>query len=98
MPVNKVLFMTPNVWRMKPWSVITLPQPWKGLISFVLTIGLGYILALICVKIAPAWLPMEDVIQHLPAGDKGIPPFSVVPRRGNRRVHPHPVPDLASLF
>jgi len=68
-----VLFMTPNVWRMKPWSVITLPQPWKGLISFVGTIGLGYILALICVKLAPAWLPMEDVIQHLPAGDKGIP-------------------------
>ncbi|MDO9070512.1 MAG: hypothetical protein Q7V36_03235, partial [Deltaproteobacteria bacterium] len=68
-----VLFMTPNVWRMKPWSVITLPQPWKGLISFVLTIGLGYILALICVKVAPAWLPMEDVIHHLPAGDKGIP-------------------------
>ncbi|MEZ4526554.1 MAG: hypothetical protein R2941_11600 [Desulfobacterales bacterium] len=29
-----VLFMTPNVWRMKPWSLITLPQPWKGLISF----------------------------------------------------------------
>jgi AAT family amino acid transporter len=68
-----VLFMTPNVWRMKPWSVITLPQPWKGLISFVLTIGLGYLLALICVKIAPAWLPMEEVIQHLPDGDKGIP-------------------------
>ena len=68
-----VLFMTPNVWRMKPWSVITLPQPWKGLISFVLTICLGYILALICVKIAPAWLPMEDVSHHLPAGDKGIP-------------------------
>jgi len=34
---------------------------------------LGYILALICVKGAPAWLPMEDVIGHLPAGDKGIP-------------------------
>lgn len=24
-----ILFMTPNVWRMKPWSAITLPQPWK---------------------------------------------------------------------
>jgi AAT family amino acid transporter len=68
-----VLFMTPNVWRMKPWSVITLPQPLKGLISFVLTIMLGYSLALICVKFAPAWLPMGDVIAHLPAADKGLP-------------------------
>jgi AAT family amino acid transporter len=68
-----VLFMTPNVWRMKPWSVITLPQPWKGMISFVLTIMLGYSLALICVKFAPAWLPMGDVIAHLPAADKGLP-------------------------
>ena len=46
-------------------SVITLPQPWKGLISFVINICLGYILALICVKIAPVWLPMDDVIHHL---------------------------------
>lgn len=68
-----VLFMTPNVWRMKPWSVITLPQPWKGLISFILTILLGYGLALLCVKLAPVWLPMVDVISHLPAADKGIP-------------------------
>jgi AAT family amino acid transporter len=68
-----VLFMTPNVWRMKPWSAITLPQPWKGLISFVFTIMLGYLLALICVKLAPAWLPMEEVIHHLPASDKGMP-------------------------
>ena len=30
-----VLFMTPNVWRMKPWSLIKLPQPWKGIISFI---------------------------------------------------------------
>ncbi|MBZ4659672.1 MAG: hypothetical protein JG766_1595 [Desulfacinum sp.] len=59
-----VLFMTPNVWRMKPWSVLTLPQPWKGLISFVCTVILGYVLALICVKIAPAWLPHET-IHHL---------------------------------
>jgi amino acid transporter, AAT family len=68
-----VLFMTPNVWRMKPWSVINLPQPWKGLISFVCTIILGYILAVICVKIAPSWLPMNDVILHLPVSDNGIP-------------------------
>jgi AAT family amino acid transporter len=56
-----VLFMTPNVWRMKPWSLIQLPQPWKGLVSFVCTVILGYILALICVKIAPAWLPSETL-------------------------------------
>jgi len=68
-----VMFMTPNVWRMKPWSVITLPQPWKGLFSFVFTIMLGYILALLCVKIAPGWLPMKDVLQHLPAADAGNP-------------------------
>ncbi|HUH65771.1 MAG TPA: hypothetical protein VLZ07_05005, partial [Syntrophales bacterium] len=37
-----VLFMTANVWRMKPWSLIKLPQPWKGLISFVGTIVLAY--------------------------------------------------------
>lgn len=54
-----VLFMTPNVWRMKPWSLIPAPQPWKGLISFIINVILGYILALICVKIAPAWLPTE---------------------------------------
>ncbi|SFN00196.1 hypothetical protein [Thermodesulforhabdus norvegica] len=59
-----VLFMTPNVWRMKPWSVINLPQPWKGLISFICVVILGYILALICTKIAPAWLPHET-IEHL---------------------------------
>jgi len=28
-----ILFMTPKVWRMKPWSLIKLPQPWKGIIS-----------------------------------------------------------------
>lgn len=59
-----VLFMTANVWRMKPWSTITLPQPWKGLVSFLCTVVLGYIIAFICVKIAPLWLPQET-IQHL---------------------------------
>ncbi|MFA5110992.1 MAG: hypothetical protein WC443_06285 [Desulfobaccales bacterium] len=68
-----VLFMTPNVWRMKPWSVITWPQPWKGLVSLAGTLFLGYLLALICVNLAPLWLPMQEVIQHLPAADKGIP-------------------------
>jgi len=66
-----ILFMTPNVWRMKPWSLIKLPQPWKGLISLILTFVLGYILALLCVNLAGTWLNMEEVIKHLPAGDKG---------------------------
>ncbi|MFI5331592.1 MAG: hypothetical protein ACHQ2F_11270 [Desulfobaccales bacterium] len=66
-----VLFMTPNVWRMKPWSVIKLPQPWKGFISLILTFALGYILALICVNIAGSWLNMEEVAKHLPPADKG---------------------------
>jgi AAT family amino acid transporter len=68
-----VLFMTPNVWRMKPWSAIKLPQPWKGFISLILTFILGYILALLCVKFAPAWLNMEEVAKALPAADKSIP-------------------------
>ena len=68
-----VLFMTPNVWRMKPWSLIKLPQPWKGLISFILNVILGFILAWLCTKIAPAWMNMEEIIKHLPAGDKGDP-------------------------
>jgi amino acid transporter, AAT family len=69
-----VLFMTPNVWRMKPWSLITLPQPWKGLISFIINVALGYILALLCVKLAPSWLSMDDVVNalnHIVPGDKG---------------------------
>jgi amino acid transporter, AAT family len=60
-----VLFMTPNVWRMKPWSLIALPQPWKGLISFIINVILGYLLAWLCVKIAPAWL--GDVLHHIEA-------------------------------
>lgn len=68
-----ILFMTPNVWRMKPWSVIKLPQPWKGFISLILTFILGYIMALLCVNLAGSWLNMEEVIKHLPPADKGIP-------------------------
>jgi len=60
-----VLFMTPNVWRMKPWSLISLPQPWKGLISFVINVVLAYILAYLCVVLAPAWL--GDVLHHIEA-------------------------------
>jgi amino acid transporter, AAT family len=65
--------MTPNVWRMKPWTLIKLPQPWKGTISFVLNVALGYLLAWLCVKLASTWMSMDDVIHHLPAGDKGDP-------------------------
>jgi len=68
-----ILFMTPNVWRMKPWSLIKLPQPWKGLVSFCFTIILGYILAKVFIMLTPLWAPMDDVIKHLPAGDKGNP-------------------------
>jgi AAT family amino acid transporter len=68
-----VLFMTPNVWRMKPWNVIILPQPWKGLLSLLGTFILAYILALICVNLAPLWLSMPDIIHHLPASDHGSP-------------------------
>lgn len=59
-----VLFMTPNVWRMKPWSLIPFPQPWKGLVSFIINVIVAYIVALICVKIAPLWLPHET-LHHL---------------------------------
>lgn len=59
-----VLFMTPNVWRMKPWTLISLPQPAKGLVSFIINVFLGYVIALLCVKVAPLWLP-HDVIHHL---------------------------------
>jgi AAT family amino acid transporter len=68
-----VLFMTPNVWRMKPWSLIKLPQPWKGIVSFVINVILGYIMAVLCVKLAQAWLPMDAITHHLPAGDQGNP-------------------------
>jgi AAT family amino acid transporter len=54
-----ILFMTANVWRMKPWTLITLPQPWKGLVSFVINVVLAYILALISIKLSQLWLPHE---------------------------------------
>jgi AAT family amino acid transporter len=71
-----VLFMTPNVWRMKPWSLITLPQPWKGIISFVINVIAGYLLAWLCVKTASTWLNMDEVVKainHIFPGDKGNP-------------------------
>jgi len=68
-----ILFMTPNVWRMKPWSLIKLPQPWKGIISTFFIVVFGYIIALFCVRIIPAWVNMEDLIKHLPPSDAGNP-------------------------
>lgn len=67
------LFMTPNVWRMKPWTLIDLRQPYKGLLSFGLIVILAYLLGLACVKAAPSWLAMDEVIHHLPKGDAGNP-------------------------
>ena len=61
-----VLFMTANVWRGKPWSAIDLPQPLKGLVSFLLVVVLGYLLAVICVNLAPFWLP-EETLHELTA-------------------------------
>jgi AAT family amino acid transporter len=66
-----VLFMTPNVWRMKPWTLIKLPQPWKGNVSFICNVILGYLIALVCVKIAPSWMNWDQILHHLPASDKG---------------------------
>jgi AAT family amino acid transporter len=63
-----ILFMTANVWRMKPWSAITFPQPLKGLVSFLIIVGLGYFVASLCVKFAPVWLP--DMTEALEANNK----------------------------
>jgi AAT family amino acid transporter len=70
-----VLFMTPNVWRMKPWTLITLPQPWKGNVSFIGNVLLGYLLAWLCVVLAPIWINMEQVVHHLAGGAKEVPRF-----------------------
>ena len=58
-----ILFMTANVWRGKPWSAMSLPQPAKGLASFGFIVIFGYIMATICVKLEPLWL--EDVLHHI---------------------------------
>ena len=62
------LFMTANVWRGKPWSAISLPQPLKGLVSFGLIVVLGYLAAVACVSLAPAWLP-EATLRELEAAN-----------------------------
>lgn len=59
-----ILFMTPNVWRMKPWSAITLPQPWKGLISMAISFVAAYGIALLCRQLIPLWVP-ADTFHHL---------------------------------
>jgi AAT family amino acid transporter len=61
-----ILFMTANVWRMKPWSLIKLPQPWKGFVSVALSFIAAYVIALICKKIIVLWVPQETFI-HLEA-------------------------------
>lgn len=58
------LFMFPNVWRMKPFGLIKLPQPAKGFVYMGLSFVFAYCLALICINIAPLWLP-PDTIHHL---------------------------------
>ena len=54
-----ILFLTPNVWRMKPWSLIALPQPWKGILSTLITFVAAYAIALLCRKLIPLWVPVE---------------------------------------
>ncbi len=68
-----IQYMTVQVWRMKPWSSIKLPQPWKGLISFISVVAISYGLAVICTKIAPLWLNMDEISKHLPPSEAGNP-------------------------
>ncbi len=68
-----ILFLTPTVWRWKPWTKIKLPQPWKGCISLISIFAVSYALALICMKIAPLWLNIEEISQHLPRSDAANP-------------------------
>lgn len=65
-----ILFMTPNVWRMKPWSLITLPQPWKGIVSVLISFVAAYAIALLCRQLIPLWVPAATM-QHLEAA-KGV--------------------------
>jgi len=61
-----ILFMTPNVWRMKPWTLIDLPQPWKGLACMLLSFVGAYAVALLCRQLTPLWVPAET-FHHLEA-------------------------------
>ncbi|MBW1635377.1 MAG: hypothetical protein JRJ68_03780 [Deltaproteobacteria bacterium] len=59
-----ILFMTANVWRMKPWSAMSIGQPWKGLISVIVSFAGAYALMLACKAIIPMWVPAET-FHHL---------------------------------
>ncbi|MCP4118796.1 MAG: hypothetical protein GY737_26065 [Desulfobacteraceae bacterium] len=61
-----ILFMTANVWRMKPWSLINLPQPWKGFVSVAISFIAAYMIAIFCKKIVYLWVPPET-FAHLEA-------------------------------
>ncbi len=50
-----ILFMFPNVWRMKPFGLINLPQPAKGFVYMALSFVGAYIISLICIAIVPLW-------------------------------------------
>ena len=65
-----ILFMTPNVWRMKPWTLITLPQPWKGWLSTARSFVAAYAIALLCRQLIPMWVP-ADTFHHLETA-KGV--------------------------
>ena len=58
-----VLFMLPNVWRMKPLGLIKLNQPAKGFLAFIGVTVVGYFMAWLCTKLAPVWLPHETIAQ-----------------------------------
>ena len=64
-----LLFMTANVWRGKPWSAMSLPQPFRGLLSFSCIVVLGYGLAVLSVSTAPRWLPEATLHELTEAND-----------------------------
>ena len=64
-----LLFMTANVWRGKPWSAMSLPQPLRGLVSFSGIVVLGYALAVLCVNMASWWLPEATLHELSEAND-----------------------------
>lgn len=43
------------------------------MISFICTVILGYLIALLCIKLMPFWINMEELTHHLPASDAGNP-------------------------
>ena len=64
-----LLFMTANVWRGKPWSAMSLPQPLRGLLSFSGIVVLAYGLAVLSVNTAPRWLPEATLHELTEAND-----------------------------